>query len=447
MCKPTHWIFTCIAFLPLLWRAEGAPTTIEGIYAVRMSTGEVLLDQMSDQSFVPSSCMKITTTGAALHLLGPNLRFETHLEYDGSIANGKLLRGNLYIRGGGDPCLGSDRIAGVLPWEKQLETWANAIEQLGIKQIEGSVIGDATCWEKALSVPSWSWEDLGNYYGAGACGLTFHENFYTLVFSPGKKVGEKTKVLRTDPPELAHTFQNEVITGPEGSGDRACVYGAEYFPTQFVRGTIPEAVKEFSIKGAIPDPAAWCTKLLCGKLQRRGIFIGNKSIAPKESRTLIHTNLSPTVGEIVHYTNQKSINLYAEHLLKKMGEVDSKEGSTDAGVLAVTTFWKSQGLNLDGFHMADGSGLSRKNRVTPKELVQMLLLMKKSAYFSIFYDSLPKRGIVRAKTGSMSFVRALAGYEGDIAFAILINGCCDQKELNQKMNSALALLDKARELE
>ena len=161
--------------------SEDLDHALVSIYAVHMDTGEVFQDQNSDLSLIPASCLKIATTAAALQILGADYRFETHLEYDGRIEQ-KTLQGNLYIRGGGDPCLGSDRISGSLSWDNQIAAWADAIQKLGIHKITGKVIGDADGWEEALAVPSWTWEDLGNYYGAGACALSFHENAYSLFF-------------------------------------------------------------------------------------------------------------------------------------------------------------------------------------------------------------------------------------------------------------------------
>jgi len=416
---------------------------IVGIYAVESSSGDILVEKNSDLSLMPSSCMKIVTTGAALHILGADRRFETVLEYDGVIDSGKTLHGNLYIRGGGDPCLGSDRIAGSLSWKKQIETWADAVQKLGIRKIEGKVIGDASKWEKALAVPSWSWEDLGNYYGAGACALSFHENAYSLYFKPGKKVGEKATLLRTDPPLPLLNFQNEVKTGPEGSGDCACIYGSEFSPIQFIRGTVPAGVNEFAIKGAIPDPASYCAEMLMKELQDRGLQIGQQEITAQNKRVSFHTTLSPTVGEIVHWTNQNSINIYAEHLLKKMGEVACKEGSTAAGIKAVADFWNSQKVDLGGFYMVDGSGLSRKNLITATQLVEMLLKMKSSPYYSVFFESLPQcQAPIRAKSGSMSMAKGYAGYSGEIAFAIIVNQCSNRQLMNEKINTFLISLNK-----
>ncbi len=417
--------------------------SIVGIYAVNSNTGEVLIDKNSDLSLVPASCMKVVTTAAALHILGADHRFETHLEYNGVIGPDKILKGNIYIRGGGDPCLGSDRITGALSWEKQIEVWADAIQKLGIQRVEGKVVGDATQWEKALAVPSWSWEDLGNYYGAGACALSFHENCYSLFFKPDRKVGENAILLRTDPPVSMLAFQNEVKTGPEGSGDCACIYGSEFSSLQFIRGTIPAAVDEFAIKGAIPDPATYCADLLTKELQKRGISIGQQEIEPTNERVVFHTTQSPTVGEIVYWTNQKSINLYAEHLLKKMGEVVYKEGSTSAGIKTVTNFWLSRGVDLNGFNMVDGSGLSRKNLVTAKQFVEILLRIKSSDCFPLFFQSLPQnRPSVKAKPGSMSLIKGYVGYSGDTVFAVVVNQCPNRQLMNKKLDEFVSSLSR-----
>jgi len=415
---------------------------IISIYAVDSNTEKILIDKNSDLSLIPASCMKIVTTAAALYLLGADHCFETRLEYDGTIDQSKILHGNLYIRGGGDPCLGSDRISNALSWKEQIETWADAIQNLGIRRIKGKIIGDASTWEKALAVPSWSWEDLGNYYGAGACALSFHENCYSLFFKPGNKVGEQASILRTDPPLPLLTFQNEVKTGPKGSGDNACIYGSEFSPIQFVRGTIPAGVNEFAIKGAIPDPAAYCADLLMKELQERGIVIEQQNKRQAGERIAFHTTYSPNLQEIVNWTNQKSINLYAEHLLKKMGEVMYHEGSTISGIKAVTAFWNSEHIDLAGFNMVDGSGLSRKNVVTAKQLVNMLLKIKKSSLFPIFLNSLPRKDRLRIKSGSMSLIRGCVGYAGDIAFAILVNQCSNHHMMNEKIDAVLSELNK-----
>jgi D-alanyl-D-alanine carboxypeptidase/D-alanyl-D-alanine-endopeptidase (penicillin-binding protein 4) len=433
----------------ILWLGQGDPAWEQasvGVYAIDTKTQEVLVDQMSDKSLMPASCMKIVTTAAALQLLGAEASFQTDLEYDGVITKDGVLHGHVYIHGGGDPCLGSDRIPPSLAWDKQLEAWVDAIQSLGIQKIEGELIADDSRWERALAVPSWQWEDLGNYYGAGASALSFHENFYSLIFKPNSEVGKDTTIVQTDPPIDSLVFLNDVKTGPIGSGDCACIYGSEFSPIQHVRGTIPKGVSEFAIKGAIPNPPAFCQEALARALKARGITIVKRDLPRKEKRVIFYTTESPTIGKIVHATNQKSINLYAEHLLKKMGEKISGTGSTEAGIQVVSDFWRTQGVDLKGFNMADGSGLSRKNLITAKQLVAILVKMKQSPHFPLFLQSLPEKDSqtgdqflnhFRYKSGSMSFVRAYAGYAGDIAFAILVNQCTDQ-EISKKTEQFLS---------
>ncbi len=419
-----------LLLFPLLFATLGSASeesALVSIYAIDASTKKVLFEQGADKSLIPASCMKIIATGAALHLLGPEMRFQTDLEADGTLDEEGTLHGNLILRGGGDPCLGSDRIKGSLSWKEQIEAWVAAVAKFGVKRIEGTVIGDGATWEKAMAVPSWNWEDIGNYYGAGASALSFHENSYTLVFKPGKKEGDPAVILRLDPPLPTLTLLNEVKTGPAGSGDRACIYGAEFTPFQSVRGTIPAGVEEFAIKGAIPDPAGCCADLLAKSLESKGILILRRSMAPQE-RAVIHTTYSPPVREIVYWTNQNSVNLYAEHLLKKMGEIVYSEGSTSAGIKAVTGFWRSQGIDLDGFHMADASGLSRQNCASAKQMVAILLKMKESEFFSLFLRSLPDLGDrCKAKSGNMSRIHGAVGFLDDAVFAILVNQSTDPK--------------------
>lgn len=414
---------------------------IVSMYAVDCKSGEVQLDKNSDLSLVPASCMKIMTTAAALKILGEDSRFETHLEYDGSIDEGTL-QGNIYIKGGGDPCLGSDRFQGNPSWQQQIGLWADSIQKLGIQKVAGTVLGDVSLWEKANAVPSWALEDVGNYYGAPATALSFHENYYTLYFKPGKKVGDAAHIVRTEP-EVDFLLHNEVTTGPVGSGDSACIYGSEFSSEQFVRGSIPLGVDEFCIKGALPDPAAFAARLLAKELKKRGIPIEEKEAAAK-ARISIHTTYSPTTAEIVYFTNQKSINLFAEHLLKKMGEIKYKDGSTDSGTKAVAHFWKTEGIDLEGFHIVDGSGLSRKNLVTSKQLVEILSKIKSFDSYPQFFKSLPQKGSARAKSGTMSHIKGYAGYVGHKAFALLINNCTNPQKINEEIEAFFKNLEEGK---
>ena len=226
----------------------------------------------------------------------------------------------------------------------------------------------------------------------------------------------------------------------------APVFGCEVTNAQIARGTIPIDSKEFTIKGAIPNPAQACAYLFAIQLEKKGMPIEHQSLEQKTEKVPIHTTSSPSIKQIIHAANQESINLYAEHLLKKMGEVISKEGSTQGGIQAVTAFWKSQQVNLRGFHLADGSGLSRKNLITAKQLVAILQKMRASEYFPLFLESLPQQvGLIKAKSGSMSQIRCYAGYAGTIAFALLINHATDKATTRECVEKVFSHLNRLAE--
>jgi D-alanyl-D-alanine carboxypeptidase/D-alanyl-D-alanine-endopeptidase (penicillin-binding protein 4) len=392
------------------------------IYAVDTKTNQVLVEENSEKSFIPASCMKVVTTAAALSLLGPDMRFETKLQYDGHIDQNGTLHGNIYIYGGGDPCLGSDRIPSSLSWKDQIALWILAIRAIGIQKIQGSIIGDNSKWEASGTIPSWESEDIGNYYGAGPYALSFHENFYTLTFKPGTDINEETKIVQIDPNISKIKIKNEVKTGPIGSGDLASIYGAEFSYERLVKGTVPAGVSTFSIKGSIPNPHLTVAQLLSNALITNGILI-EENFIHKKKRYTFHTTYSPPLKEIIHWTNQKSINLYAEHLLKTLGH-----GSTNTGIVVVKNWLTSHQIDLTGFKMADGSGLSRQNAISTKQLVSILFKMMDSPHFSIFYDSLPvQKWGGQAKSGSMTSIIGYVGFKKNTALALLVNQKIDQK--------------------
>ncbi len=414
---------------------------ISSAVVIDSNTGKTLLNRLGQVSLSPASTLKIITTAAALHLLGPDTCFETFLEYDGSLDKKGVLHGNVYIRGGGDPCLGSGRAQGSLPWRQQLAVWAEALQKAGIRSIEGGIVGDASAWPSPLRVvPSWTFEDVGNAYGAAPCALSFRENSYELQFAPGTELGAQVEIIQIEPPLPSLKPTAEVTRGPAGSGDCTWIYGSELGRKQIMLGTVPAQNGPFMVRGAINDPEWAVSTLFEGHLQEGGLPVLNKSLPRLAQRTHVHTTKSPPVKEIVYWANQKSINLYAEHLLRHMGN-----GSPDKGVLAVKAFLESLGVDTEGLHMADGSGLSYKNCVTANQLAILLFKMKSSPHFDAFFASLPEREQgIRGKTGFISLVYNYAGYAGDKTFAILINSCPHTQAAKASISEFLSQLTQGK---
>lgn len=438
-----------------------------------IESGKLLEEERLNETMLPASTLKTVTSAAAFGILGEDFKFKTTLEYDGTIENG-ILHGNIYIKGGGDPTLGSDRFKWGTDMPSILAAWVKKIKAKGIHSIDGNIIGDASIFEDALLPVTWVWSDIGNYYGAGANGLTFNENTYYVYFQPGNVAGEPAEFLRTEPAMDDIQFVNEMRTGSSSSGDNGYVYGGPYTFLRFLRGTVP-AGKEFSIKGSIPDPALFTAQSLQKALATDSIVVKGNSTTIRslrlegkvssETRTALYTHQSPPLKDIIYWLNKKSVNLYAEHLLKMIGYQKYKDGSTDAGARAIEAYWASKGIDVGGMHLNDGSGLSRYNGITPAQMAGMLRVNAGEPWFESFWNSLPiagdasdpgtlrsmckgtpAAGNVRAKSGYISRVRTYAGYVNTksgkrLSFAMMANNyTCSNAQIKKMLEGLMVAM-------
>ena len=404
------------------------------IYAEYVNNGEAIIDYNSRISLAPASSLKIVTTGIALVKLGPGFKFSTQLYYSGNINRKGTLNGNLIIVGGGDPTLGSEMVPGSLGLDSLMQTWIEAIRAAGIQRINGAVVADVALFEEQAVPDYWPWIDIGNYYGAGTSALCIHDNLYYLTFKPGHQVGEPAEIQRIEPRIPGLAFTNHMRTGPVGSGDNGYIYCA---PKQFqatLRGTIPAGVDEFTIKGSIPDPSLFTAQLLIAALTDADIKIKQKPrvrtvLLDYNQDKMINEHKSPVLKEIVRITNQKSVNLYTEQLLKFLAWHETGTGSLDKGLELIEAFLDSNGIDNLGWQLFDASGLSRTNRVSARQLSKFLSLMSHTPVFNEYYNSFSiagdpdgmgfvksfGKGTVlalngRIKTGLISGVRSHTGY-------------------------------------
>ena len=222
----------------------------------RVSDGEEFISYNARQSLPSASTLKLITTATALAVLGSNYTYNTTLEYDGTIKD-SVLTGNLYIRGTGDPSLGSWRFTTYYDLPALLKSWSEAVRAAGIRRIQGTIVGDASLYDDLTTPDTWPFGDLGNYYGASLSALNINENLYRIFFRPGKSVSAPASVLRTDPLLPYLTFRNTVTTDAANTGDQVNIFGAPFQNQQWLTGKVPmgEPANEFSVKGALPDPA------------------------------------------------------------------------------------------------------------------------------------------------------------------------------------------------
>jgi D-alanyl-D-alanine carboxypeptidase/D-alanyl-D-alanine-endopeptidase (penicillin-binding protein 4) len=225
---------------------------VSSLYVIDGKSGEVVFDKNSRVGLAGASTQKIVTASAAYELLGSNYGFRTLFFLDGPV-KGKTLEGNFIIKGSGDPTLGSWRFPATKR-EGVLQMIVDMLKDNGIEHIKGNIVIDNSSFETNAVPGGWTWEDIGNYYGAGAYGFNWNENQYDLVMNGGKKKGDPVEIVRTDP-DLQSELINELRSGPENSGDNGYIFLAPYAGKGFVRGTIPAGSKNFKIAGSMADPA------------------------------------------------------------------------------------------------------------------------------------------------------------------------------------------------
>lgn len=439
-----------------------------GFCMKEVESGALVYQYNANQSLVPASTMKIVTTATALQVLGEDYQFNTRLIYTGKIdTTTGTLNGDLIVVGSGDPALGSNRFQGYGSWEALVQGWVEKIKAIGIQTIKGGVNTDDTHFEKQMESPSWLWEDIGNYYGAGASGLNINENIYELSLTPGKKDGDPVTVGNIDPKirvpgSMGDYMQFESRLTTTGTKDNGYIFGSPYTYTRVIEGTIP-LKPTFKIKGSMPDPSLQCCQFLYDELVKNGVKVESNQFSrvpeTKQSQLILETS-SPPLRDLVKETNLNSLNLYAECMLKELGyKAGNTQGSTENGSKAIVDYWKKKGLNVTGLFMKDGSGLSPSDGVSAGFLVDMLLGMKDS---KSFYNSLPVsgqsgsmknmgngtfiEGNLHAKTGHMERVRSYAGYvkgkDGKMySFALIVNNyTCSSAEIKQKIEKVLVAL-------
>ena len=441
-------------------------------YAVDINSGEPIAAVNQNMALKPASTQKLLTTATVIELLGPDYQFETLLEYTGEIDTANnLLSGNIIIKGGGDPTLGS-KYFDTANTRQFLIDWTEAVKTLGIDSIAGRVIGDARLFSWDIVPPGWSWVNMGNYYGAGACGLTIYDNYYTIYFNSGSQLKDKAKIVNCLPQIPGLIFDN-AVTSDSISYDNANIFGAPYSYPRYIRGQIPLNKFDFEVKGSMPDPALIAAQHLDSILTENKIgvqkpattirLLQNGGLFEETSGKAFYTTQSPRLSEIITQTNTHSINLFAEHCLIQSGIKLGAEPETGSSVDSVLSFWGRKGMDTQGLTLHDGSGLSHYNAITPGQMVYLLKYMKlNSKYFDEFYNSMSvagktgtlekmfqgsiAEGKLRAKSGTISRVKAYAGYVTsvsgrEIAFSMVVNNfSCKSSEARDKLEQLMIAL-------
>jgi len=411
-----------------------------------MTSGATLYSTNAQRLLMPASTMKMVTLATAAEHLGWNFTYETRLSAIGSIENG-VLRGDLVVTGSGDPSIGTaDQSADHL-----FDEWSAQLRRLGIRAIDGRLVGDDRAFERETLGFGWSWDDLAIDYAAGVSALQFNENAVRVTIAHGAAAGDSA-AMTVDPPTSELTVVNHVTTGKTGSPralDARRLPGAQRLE---ISGSIATDSDPAVLNVSVDNPTRFFVSALRRGLIARGIDARGDAVDVHELSTppaigdgrLVATHQSPPLSTLAIRLMKASQNQYAETLLKTIGRnADGAPASASAGSAEVRNTFTRWNIDPNGLVQRDGSGLSRYDYLNADTLVSVLdRVYHDATLYQPFRASLPVAGVdgtlarrfkdtraegrVHAKTGSMSNVRTLAGYVdtegGDVlAFAILAN--------------------------
>lgn len=414
-----------------------------GVVIQSLETGEFFYKRNENKLFMPASNLKLFTTAAALFLLGPDYRFSTNIYKNGNV-DGSILVGDLVIQGRGDPTI-SGRF-----YDNDIYTvynlWADSLLAAGIDEITGNIIGDDNQFDDLSLGTGWAWDHESYWYSAPSSAISFNDNCVDISITIDEI---KHPVVKINPDTKYVIVVNNVKYALKDSATAVDVYRERGTNLATVFGTIRDgdSVKTYV---TVNNPTQYSMVILKSVLEKKGIKIGGFAIDIDDvpagldyaKLNKIFTHYSVPLNEIIKITNKNSHNFYAEQILKTIGLETFGLGTAENGIEASREIYQEMGIDPENMTIVDGSGVSRLNLVTPRQVVSLLNFMYKSNLFPNFYNSLPIAGIdatlgtrmkntkaqsnVRAKAGFIEMVRSLSGYvhTGDnepVAFTIIAN--------------------------
>lgn len=397
-----------------------------GVLVVDAERGDTLYSRDAGKLFVPASNMKIVTSAVALDALGPDFRFSTPFFYRGGVTNG-VLHGDLLVEGRGDPTV-SDHMAGdaMLP----LRAVADSLWARGIRRIGGVLEAVDNAFPDANAGFGWQFEDLDFAYGAMIDELLFNEGFSEIHVHAGAHPGDSVHVA-TSPARTFPVVRVEAATVVRGAGRDSVAQLEAVKDTVHgdvvVTGTIP-AGDTTTLQVTHRDPAQAYVAALREALIDRGITIAD-SLGPVGGENVPMDSVvlqSPPLSQILSAFLKPSQNQMGEMLFKAVALQRTDTGTAAVARRLTADRLRSWGASSDGFLIWDGSGLSRRDLISPETIVRVLDAMRRSPHFQVYFDAFPVAGVdgtvssrmrstvaeanVRGKTGTLGNVRSLSGY-------------------------------------
>ena len=409
-----------------------------GILIESSRENQTIYELDSDKFFIPASTVKLLTTAVALNELGADFRIKTPIYASGNRSNLSTLR----IVGRGDPTFTT----------ANLKNLVNQFKTLGIRSIDQLIIDDSYFAQPVLN-PTWERLDTYYDYATPVNSLILNQNSTSLTLTP-QKIGEPVKLIWQDAiASRQWGVLNQTKTVAANQDYSIEVDGLASKPVLNIRGNLPQNKSGDRWNLAIFDPAQYFLETTRSLLNQSGISVkrglvtnhGEVDNSDGEERAIAQIT-SPPLSKLLQETNQNSNNLYAEVLLKVLTKKLGAKNEIEALELGL----EKLGIDPEEYNLADGSGLSRQNLITPKALNKVLTAIAQTANESTYRSSLALAGVngtlrnrfrnseleanLWGKTGSLSGVITLAGYlklanQNSVVFSVLVNNFDNQNRI------------------
>ena len=438
------------AELEKLYLSDDAKDIFWGVDVVRIKDGAELFSLNKNKRFRPASNMKVVIAASALKALNSDHRFETNLFTDGKIKNG-VVEGNLVVVGSGDPTFKGS----------ELSAWRTSLQKLGVTRVKGNIVGIDSMFDDQKTGLMWSWDDLSNCYSAQISGLQVNSNCAEVIIRPGLD-GEQAIIQKIPNTSYIEAI-NQTVTGH--SPTNLEFKREEGTNRIYIRGIINKRASSIGKWISVDNPTLYFVHLFYEELSRHGIKVEGRPVDSRDTGYILKRSSayqiakrrSPPLRSIINDFLKYSINLYGESILKSLGFIYFNDGSTYNGRLAVDLILKPYNLPKDVLFIADGSGLSMLNMISPEYMSKLLYSISKGYYYQTFFDALSTSGMdgtlrrrlnseelkgnVHAKTGYIRNVRSLSGYidtvgKERLVFSIFANN------YNNKLDKAEFVIDK-----
>lgn len=428
-----------------------------GINVIDLGSGRTVYAHDADKLFIPASNAKLYTTALALHLLGPDARFTTSLYGTGQPNAHGVLHGDLILRGGGDPALGT--ATGATDGTGWADALASQLSADGVIRIDGNLVADATLFRGPPFGTGWGSEDLFASYAPEVSALITGEGALNVTV---RRDGMRCCRIDVQPHSAGVDVRNLTVDATPDDPASLLLYRPLGHDTLYASGSLPRGVRERTYTLSAPDPARMAGRELLDALTRAGITVKGglrvlhwpqtDPLLTIPGRVRLASVTSPPLAQLVRYMLKESDNLYAQTLLLQTGLAwqSSGQGSCgrilhwtqEWGLCALRTLLGQIGIDREQAHFSEGSGLSRQDMVTPQATTRLLGWIARQPWASVVSGALPEAGrdgtlawrlknlpdgdSVQAKTGTLAHMYTLSGYldtaDGrHLAFSLMLN--------------------------